>query len=95
MNTLSELLKKVDDLFVHKTREVRLATFDYSLARFPYGWTFNLINSWHKWLDAGLSTDFHVWQTPEAAVREFLEYVEKNDINVASLMEDETVIVRL
>jgi hypothetical protein len=84
---LSELLKEVDALFVHKSREVRLSSYDYVLARFPYGWSFSVTNSWYKWSDARLKHEFGAWSTPEAAVNEFLQYVKDNHINVKSLMD--------
>ena len=87
MKTLSELLEEVDSLFVHKSREPRLATYDYSLGRFPFGWNFSVINSWGKWLDAGLKHEFGAWNTPEASVHEFLNYVKANNVNVESLMD--------
>jgi hypothetical protein len=87
MKSLSELLEEVDALFVHASRKPSLATYDYSLGRFPYGWNFSVVNSWHKWSDAKLKNDFGSWNTPEGAVQEFLDYVKKNKINVKSLMD--------
>lgn len=63
--------------------------FFYALSRFPYGWTFTLINSWHKWIDADLDHHFSVWEDPEDAVQEFLDYVKDNDIDVGKLMDTE------
>lgn len=87
MKNLSELLKEVDSLFVHKSRAVRLSSYDYTLGRFPYGWSFSVTNSWYKWSDAGLKHEFGAWSTPEAAINEFLQYVKDNHIKVESLMD--------
>ena len=87
MKSLSELLKEVDSLFVHKSRAVRLSSYDYTLCRFPYGWSFSVTNSWYKWSAAGLKHEFGAWSTPEAAVNEFLQYVKDNHIKVESLMD--------
>jgi len=87
VKSLSELLKEVDALFPHASRKPRLSSYDYTLGRFPYGWSFSVTNSWYKWSDARLKHEFGAWSTPEAAVNEFLQYVKDNHINVESLMD--------
>lgn len=87
MKSLSDLLKEVDALFPHASRKPRLSSYDYTLGRFPYGWSFSVTNSWYKWMDAGLNHQFGAWSTPEGAVLEFLDYVKTNRVNVESLMD--------
>jgi len=89
VKSLSKLLEEADALFVHKSREVRLSSYDYTLGRFPYGWSFSVINSWNKWSDANLKHEFGVWSTPEDAVYDFLQYVKDNHVNVELLMNEE------
>jgi hypothetical protein len=84
---LSDLLFEVDRQFVHKPskRKDALVTYDYSLGKFPNNWCFTVTNDWHQWLDKHLNIDFY-GATPEAAVRNFLQYVIDNKINVHKLM---------
>jgi len=86
---LKTLLTKVDRLFQHKSREAKLSSYDYTLGRFPYGWTFSVTNSWYKWSDAKLKHEFGAWNEPEYAIKDFLDYVETNNINVKKLMDEE------
>jgi len=90
MKNLSDLLQEVDALFGHTSREPKLSPYDYTLGRYPYGWNFSIRNSRYKWNDANLKHDFGVWQIPENAVREFLDYVKENNIDVESLMDKST-----
>jgi hypothetical protein len=85
--SLSALLNDVDALFRHASRKPRTTSYDYTLGRFPYGWSFSVTNSWYKWNDAGLKHEFGAWSTPEGAVQEFLDYVANNHIDVESLMD--------
>ncbi len=87
MKSLSDLLKEVDALFPHASRKPRLSSYDYTLGRFPYGWSFSVTNSWYKWSDARLKHEFGAWSTPEGAIQEFLDYVKANHVNVESLMD--------
>jgi hypothetical protein len=87
VKSLSKLLKEVDALFPHASRKPHLSSEDYTLGRFPYGWSFSVSNSWHRWGDAGLIYEFGAWSTPEGALQEFLDYVKSNNINVESLMD--------
>ena len=86
---LKTLLDRVDKLFIHKSRAVKLSTYDYTLGRFPYGWTFSVTNSWPKWSAKNLKHEFGAWNEPEYAVKDFLDYVKLNKINVAKLMDQE------
>lgn len=85
--TLSMLLSEVDKLFKHKSTKHRLSTYDYTLGRFPSGWQFSVVNSWYRWNDASHQHQFGVYEKPEQAVAAFLDYVHRNKINVAKLME--------
>jgi hypothetical protein len=87
MNELSELLTRVDALFPHKKIRKGPDSYDYTLGKFPRGWSFDVVNSWHKWSDKRLQHQFGIWNTPEGAILEFLDYVKENNINVKSLME--------
>lgn len=81
------LLSKAEKLFVHKRKPTGPDSYDFILGKFPRGWSFSVVNSWHLWLERGYETNFRIWSTPEAAVNEFLKYVKENKINVAKLME--------
>jgi hypothetical protein len=86
--SLSELLQEVDKLFLHKkTRKNLPDMYDYTLGKFPRGWSFNITNSWNKWMRAGLQDTFGLYDKPEYAVTAFLYYVKENKINVKKLME--------
>jgi hypothetical protein len=83
---LGQLLKQADDLFAHVPKRLN-ETYNYSLGRFPSGWSFTVTNSWHKWMDRGLAHEFRLFETPEGAVEAFLTYVAANKIKVADLTE--------
>lgn len=88
MNELSELLAKVDYLFgLERNQKPKLQSYCYSLGRFPYGWQFNVVDSWQKWMDAGFNTNFGVYYFPEYAVQAFLNYVQENHIDAKSLRD--------
>lgn len=82
---LDELLKEVSELFCQK-QSGTCYTYDFHLGRFPDGWTFQVVNDWHRWIAAGRKTEFGRYETPEAALIAFLEYRRENQINVAGLM---------
>jgi len=82
MKTLSELLAEADEHFNHK---ITSGCYQYTLGRFPSGWTFNVVNSWHNWLAANRQYTFGPCATPEQAVAEFLAFVKQNRIMVAQL----------
>ncbi len=48
-------------------------------------WNINVIDDWHKWSDAGIEKPRDLYYTPEAACKGFLNYVEKNKINLRKL----------
>lgn len=84
--TLSDLLAEADALFSKPQRGA--STFNYSLGRFPEGWSFDVTNSWYAWADAGYEHHFRLYRRPEEAVMAFLNYVNAHKINVAELMHD-------
>jgi hypothetical protein len=83
---LSELLNTVDSLFPCY-KKGRHFTYNYELAKFPtkFGWYFNVISDWHKWLAKKLETHFGGYEKPEYAVRAFIYYVKSKKINVKKL----------
>lgn len=83
---LSELLKIADSLFPTSDK-VRTTCYNYDLARFPYGWRFNVTNSWHKWSAKKLDHQFGAYEKPEFAIAAFLAYVIKNKIEPHKLYE--------
>ena len=89
MQDLKTLLMEVDCLFIHKNRNKSPHIYDYTLGRFPNGWTFSVVNSWQKWIDAGFQHDFGAYGSPENALYSFLVYVEKYNIPIQYLMEKE------
>lgn len=84
---LSELLAEVDKLFPCYEKK-DCYSYNYELAKFPvtYGWCFNVINDWHKWMDKKLKTHFGGYLLPEYAVAGFLDYVKQKKINVRRLI---------
>lgn len=87
MKTLDELLEEASRLFrKNDLKKAKLSCYDFDLSKFPYGWTFNVINSWHKWIDKKYETKFGAYKRPEYAVEAFLRYVKDNKINVKKLM---------
>ena len=85
--SLAELLEIVDNLFpTYRTRATY--TYNFALSKFPveYGWYFNVINSWPKWLDKGFETHFGGYQKPESAVAAFLNYAWAKDISISKLV---------
>lgn len=82
---LGELLKEVSDLFCQKQSST-CYTYDFHLGRFPDGWTFQVVNDWHRWMAAGRTTEFGRYPTPEEALEAFLKYRRENKIKVAGLM---------
>lgn len=85
-NDLKSLLIEVDKLFP-TCKKPKLSSYNYYLGRFPYGWSFTVVNSWYKWSDAKLQHEFGAYKEPEYAVGAFLSYVKLNKINVKKLCE--------
>lgn len=84
VRSLRALLAEVEKLF-GDTRRDCACCYDFTLGKFPNGWRFNVVNDWHKWMDAGREHEFGNYETPEAAVSAFLEYVKTERINPAGL----------
>jgi hypothetical protein len=83
---LSTLLEIVDSMFPKKKQKID--TYSFTLARVGRGlWKFDLIDSWHKWMDKNYETHFGLYNQPEYAVAAFIEYVDRNNISIKRLME--------
>ena len=90
---LKALLEEVDGMFpsfgdVGSTivfhggeREIQ----NYCLRKMPSGWEFTVENDWAMWEDLGLRYEFGVFDTPESAVKAFLDYVKENKVDVRGL----------
>lgn len=88
MDNLEKLLEKASRLFRKKDWvKAKLTSYDFCLNKMPYGWKFQVINNWHKWMDKNLETDFGCYSKPEYAVLAFLDYVKDHKINVKKLMD--------
>jgi hypothetical protein len=82
--SLDVLLECVTRLF--KTyKDDGAQTHTFTLTNQNGMWSFNVINSWHKWHAKHLRFEFGWFQKPENAVKCFLLYVEQNKINVKKL----------
>lgn len=86
MSKLDELLKQAEAMFPN-TEKASVGCYNFTLGRFPDGWSFDVVNSWHKWMDKGLRTSFGLYSKPEYAVAAFLKYVREKNINVMRLAE--------
>jgi hypothetical protein len=86
--SLTQLLKEVEELFGHTPSQDGGGCYDFMLGKFPSGWAFSVINSWHKWSAAGRKHQFKVYPTPEDAVMAFLNYVKAENIWPAGLTND-------
>jgi len=84
MKDLKTLLLEADKMFP-SSKKPKLATYNYSLGKFPYGWVFTVVNNWYRWMDKGYKTNFGAYQEPEYAVAAFLSYVKEHKINVRKL----------
>jgi len=82
-NDLSRLLGQASKLF--KTYSKGNTTHTFELVNHNGGWSFNVINSWHKWQDKNLEFEFGWFREPQNAVKAFLYYVELHKINVKKL----------
>ena len=82
--TLEELLEQVELLFPNKLKGPTPS--DCLLVRDDGLWVFEVVNSWYKWHDKELETQFYA-RTPRHAVLLFLDYVKRKNINVKRLMD--------
>jgi len=82
---LADLLQVVDELFPKS--ENKMTCYNYSIGRMPYGWRFTVTNSWQKWMSKKLQHDFGAYDTIEACLAAFLEYVIKNKIEPYKIYE--------
>lgn len=84
---LSVLLDEVEKLFGNSLNNQEFTQHTYSLNRthHPEGWSFTVIDDWHKWLEKGLQTEFGIYLYPEQAIAGFLRYVTSKKINVKKL----------
>lgn len=86
-DSLEVLLHTVDNLFgIDPLAQPELSVPVYSLSRLPYGWKFNVIDSWQKWNDNHLQHSFGTYRDPKYCVMEFLDYVFIKRIDVKELM---------
>jgi hypothetical protein len=82
-NDLSFLLNEASKLFKTYPKGNCIHTFE--LVNHNGGWSFKIINSWHKWMDKNLEFEFGWFREPEGAVKGFLFYVDQHKINVKKL----------
>lgn len=82
---LDWLLREAASLFTNRLAPNE--TYQFTLGKFPSGWTFRVVDSWHRWMDMKLKHEFGNYQTPEQAVQAFLDYVSENRIEVSRLQE--------
>lgn len=82
--TLAELLAKADGLFNHDKPS---GCYQFTIGRFPHGWTFSVVNSWHRWSGAGRTHQFGPCPTPEEAIIAFLSSVKDNGMWVEQLQD--------
>jgi len=84
---VKKLLEEASRLFRKKDMvRAKLTCYDFSLSKMPYGWIFQVTNSWQKWLEKDLEYKFGAYKKPEHAVIAFLDYVKVNNIKVRKLM---------
>lgn len=76
---LSDLLAQVDELFDGSGSD---GVCQYHIGRFNNHWRFDLMNDWKRWESVGLKRQF-TGESPQKAVREFLNYIQQHGIRVA------------
>lgn len=82
--TLGELLDEAESHFNLRAQTGLSHTYEFALNRFPNSWEFRVVNSWNRWMSAGLKYDFQ-GETPHKAVQAFLDYVREKRIMVSGL----------
>jgi hypothetical protein len=85
--SLEEGLKIADSLWPTVEKATKPACYNFSLSRFPYGWVFNVVNSWQNWHDKGYETKFGAYKAPEYCIAAFLEYCIKKNIQPHKLLD--------
>jgi len=88
--SFNELLEIVDALFPTynpKTNVAEATCYNYSISRMPYGWVFNVVNSWQKWSGKGFDHRFGTYTSIEGCIIAFLNYVSWHDIQPHKLYE--------
>lgn len=83
---LAELITIVESLFPSHKKD-KFDGYNFTLGKFPRGWSFRVVNSWHTWLKKGYDTDFGLWDKPEHCLSSFLEYCIKHRIKPIDLIE--------
>lgn len=82
---LDWLLKEAASQFRESRRP--LECFTFTLGKMPSGWRFQVVDSWSRWMDAGLKHEFGLYESPEQAVRAFLDYVAANKVECHRLQD--------
>ena len=82
-----DMILLAENLFP-KWRKPRLTSYNFTIGYMPYGYSFRVVNSWHKWLDKGYAFQFGTHKVIDDCIREFLNYVRDNKINVKKLWEE-------
>lgn len=80
------LLAMVDALFP-TTDKAKTTCYNYSIGRFPHGWTFKVVNSWYKWSDKKYKHEFGSYKIPAHCLAAFLEYVVQYKIDPSKLYD--------
>ena len=84
--SLEELILLAESLFPH-FRKPRLTCYNFTIGYFPYGYVFNVVNSWQNWNKKNYITKFGAYKDIRDCVIEFLKYVKTNKINIRDLWE--------
>ena len=83
---LGKLISKIDKLFSKKKQKYDQISFVLARTKDGY-WQIKVYDDWHRWSRAGIKELPYKYNTPELACKEFLKFIEENDINIKSLQE--------
>ena len=85
---LGRLMEELTEQFKFKNPKHSIHCFSLVCWQNGY-WSISITDDWHKWIDAKIDMPNDLWETPEAAVEGFLEFVRVNKIKLSELQSDD------
>lgn len=85
---LSYLLEQIRKEFIIKPNE-KYDQNCFSLIYWQRGlWSIEIIDDWHKWMEAGIKEPKLLYRTPEEACKGFLKFIKENKIKPSELQSN-------